>query len=114
MTKSTEDVVLSIHNKVARLVGEKHEDYTVYICDDGGGPFLSLNTVENEEDYRCLSLSEPSCHDDIDLYRWRFWSTRKNVWLDSTLGWKASDDDVLYFLDECLSEEYIQRAAIYG
>lgn len=114
MTESTEAVVLAIHDKFARLVGDKHEDYNVYICDDGGGPFLSLNAVENEEDYRCLSLSEPSCNEDLNLYRWRFWSTRENVWLDSTLDWKASDDDVLYFLEECLSEEYTQRTVLYG
>lgn len=111
MTESTDTVVLTIHHKMAKLITGKHKDYTVYVCDDGGGPFLSLNAIEDEEDYRCLSLSEPSCSDDLSLYRWRFWTIRENIWLDSTLDSDASDDDVLSFLDECLTEEFSQRAA---
>ena len=78
----------------------------------GGGQFLSLNAVVNEEDYRCLSLSEPSCSDDLSLYRWRFWIIRENVWLDSGFDSKASDGEVLSFLDECLDEESRQRDAL--
>lgn len=106
--ENTETTVLNIHNKIAELIG----DYTVYVCDDGGGPYLSLNNPEDEEDYRCLSLSEESCSDDVSLYRWRFWNSGKaNLWLDSELGADATEEEVLAFLAECLAEENRQLAA---
>jgi hypothetical protein len=105
----TETTVLNIHNTIAELIG----DYTVYVCDDGGGPYLSLNNPEDDEDYRCLSLSEESCSEDLSLYRWRFWNSGKaNLWLDSTLGADAEPEAVLAFLAECLAEEGRQLAAM--
>lgn len=101
--ETTESTVLNIHNRMAELI----EGYAIYVCDDGGGPFLSMNNPADAEDYRCLSLHDTtdSCSEDLTLYRWNFWSTPANVWLDSELGADASDETVLAFLAECLAEE---------
>lgn len=106
---ATETAVLNIHESLASSI----EGFNVYICDDGAGPYLSLNNPENEEDYRCISLAEESCSDDLTLYRWHFWNSGKaNLWLDSTLGAETSQEEVLAFLSECLTEEARITAAM--
>ena len=105
----TEKTVLNINRAIANLI----VGYTVCVEDDGAGPYISLHNPEDIEDYRCLSLCEDSCGEDLSLYRWRFWNSGKaNLWLDSALGADAEQEAVLAFLTECLAEEGRQLAAM--
>jgi hypothetical protein len=108
---ATETAVLNAINGVAELIS----GYNVYVCDDGSGPYISMNNPEDEEDYRCLSLHDTtdSCSEDLSLYRWNFWNSGDaNVWLDSDLGADASQELVMAFLAESLVEEARHLAAL--
>lgn len=108
--ETTETTVLNIHRDLANLI----VGYTVCVEDDGGGPYISLHNPEDIEDYRCISLHDTTdaCSEDLSLYRWNFWNhNTANIWLDSTLGADASQEEVLTFLTESLAEEARVRAA---
>lgn len=107
---ATEKTILNVTNGVAELI----TGYNVYVCDDGAGPYISMANPEDAEDYRCLSLHDKTdaCSEDLSLYRWNFWNSGKaNLWLDSELGADASQELVLAFLAECLTEEARELAA---
>jgi hypothetical protein len=108
---ATEQAVLNAINGVAELI----VGYNIYVCDDGGGPYISMNNPEDEEAYRCLSLHDrtDSCSEDLSLYRWHFWNSgAANVWLDSELGADATQEEVMAFLSESLVEEARHLAAL--
>jgi hypothetical protein len=109
ITETTEIKVAKIQCAIADLI----VGYTVYVEDDGSGPYISLHNPADDEDYRCLSLSEESCSEDLSLYLWRFWNSGKaNLWLDSTLTAEATTEEVLAFLAECLAEEAREISAM--
>lgn len=100
--ETTDTKVLNIHRNLANLI----TGYTVCVEDDGAGPYISLHNPEDIEDYRCLSLLEEDCSEDLSLYRWKFWNLNSaNIWLESTLGADATQEEVLAFLAESLTEE---------
>jgi hypothetical protein len=107
----TETVVLNATKGVADLI----TGYNVYVCDDGSGPYISMNNPEDAEDYRCMSLHDTTdaCSEDLSLYRWNFWNSGDaNVWLNSDLGADATQEQVLAFLAESLVEEARELAAL--
>lgn len=107
--ETTETKVLNIHRSIADLV----VGYTVCVEDDGAGPYISLHNPADIEDYRCLSLSEEACGEDLSLYRWNFWNHNNgSIYLESALGADASEEEVLAFLAECLTEEARVRNAM--
>lgn len=109
MASVTETVIQQKSDEVASLI----EGYNVYVCNDGSGPYISLNNPEDEEVYSVLSLTdEGECGDDLAKYRWTFWTGDHQFSADSELGYDASTDEVLHFLSEVTPEaERVQRNA---
>lgn len=109
--ETTETKLMNTHRDIANLV----VGYTVCVEDDGAGPYISLHNPADMEDYRCLALLDDTdaCSEDLSLYHWKFWNHNSaNIWLESTLGSDASDEEVLAFLAECLTEEACVRNAM--
>ena len=96
---------MELTDKVATAI-ENTEVWNVFIQDDGAGPYIGLANPLDEDDYRCLSLTdEAACGDDLTKYHWYFWNSTHNVWLNSALGSDAELEAVLGFLSESLDEE---------
>lgn len=108
---TTAETVMEKTNAVAELF----PDYTVYVCDDGAGPYLSIHVPADEEVYSCASLTdEAQCGDDLSKYRWNFWNHQSGDYSDSELGADASLEAVLDFVNENLSVQQEKRESNAG
>lgn len=80
--------------------------YNVYVCDDGAGPYISINDAENADTYRCLALNdEGECGDDLSKYRWTFWTDNHSVYETSLLGADAEAGKVVNFFTVMMQVE---------
>lgn len=103
---TTQTIVTEKTNAVAEAI----EGHSVYVCDDGAGPYLSIHTYTNEEEYSCASLTdEGQCGDDLSKYRWNFWNHQSNTHADSELGSDTEIGDVLAFVTDMLNAEQEKR-----
>lgn len=86
--------------------------FNISVCDDGTGPFISMNSPSHDKGYRYLSLSSGG---DTDVApTWRFWCHATNTHENSTLGADATVDEVMDFLDESLAQETRDRHSAKG
>lgn len=104
--KTTAETVQDITETITDRITKSYPDFIAHICDDGAGPYISLNSVGNAEDYRCISLTdEAACGEDLCKYNWNFWNNETNTYEDSKLGADATVEQVLEFLNKSLEKE---------